>query len=73
MTCQKQDDYECALDALRIARQKGPTGNRAGKVLEYLAKWSHHWALPPANGSKRDKLILQAAGLVVTIWSQMPL
>jgi tetratricopeptide (TPR) repeat protein len=60
LACRELGDYPCALQNLRRA---GPTGGEeqlGRKRLEYLAKWSHYWALLPENRSRREELI-QAA------------
>jgi predicted Zn-dependent protease len=60
LTCQRKEDYPCALVNLRKALQTGEAGDRSHKIVKYLAKWSHHWALLQQNENQRDALIRQA-------------
>jgi tetratricopeptide (TPR) repeat protein len=60
LACQKLGDYPCALKSLREASRSGGEDAQAAQVREYLAKWSHHWALLPANKANREALLVEA-------------
>ncbi len=60
LACQQLNDYPCALENLRRVEQAGQAATGGRKVLEYLAKWSHQWALLAENKPRRDELLVAA-------------
>jgi tetratricopeptide (TPR) repeat protein len=62
LACKKLDDYPCALGSLRAADWSSAPESQAVKAREYLAKWSHHWALLPANKDRQKDLLIEAVG-----------
>jgi tetratricopeptide (TPR) repeat protein len=67
LACRELSDYPCALQNLRRAVPTGGEEQRGRKRLEYLAKWSHYWALLSENRSRREELI-QAAVADTRSW-----
>ncbi|MCP3981023.1 MAG: hypothetical protein GY716_17135 [bacterium] len=61
IACQRTGDYDCALDNLRQLDEAGVEGARAQKIAQYLAQWSHYWALSPRNKARRGQLLAAAA------------
>jgi tetratricopeptide (TPR) repeat protein len=60
LACQKLGDYACALARLREVAAADEQELERKKALEYLARWSHYWALVPENKSGRDELLAAA-------------
>jgi tetratricopeptide (TPR) repeat protein len=60
LACQKMKDYPRALEVLREASGAATERGQKLQLLEYLAKWSHYWALLPDNQSRRQELLDQA-------------
>ena len=59
LSCKREGDYPCALDALEAARE---AGSERPRVVEYLAVWSRYWALATENRERREPLLAAAVG-----------